>query len=1787
MPAIKLLIDTAPPTHEKFAGWETTCFEIAAAARDSKERDIRPRSIPPDAVLELELDNGTRLLVAAEDAERYLGKALGRDGEAATIRVGRGLRLSGPHLPAEPTRDGVGAWTLKSLRIHEAGAAGMTALVLAGSFQDSQLDNRFGLHRLSLDAWGLTPVAAMPPSPEPVLLFVHGTASSCGGSFRGLWGGEGAEADVRERLRELYGDRVYGFEHRSLTESPVANALELAKSLPDGARLHLVSHSRGGMVGELLARANRIGTEPFAEPDIARFLAHAERTGRHGGTEEAARLRELGRVLRKKKVRVERFVRVAATARGTTLASGRLDRWASVMLNLLGGGLALVPGLVTAAKVYEVFKSFLLAVVKERTDARILPGLEAMMPDSPLVALLNAPDVELDSPLHVIAGDYEGDGFLSWLGDCLSESFYGGATDLVVNTPSMSGGAPRRQGIWLKALAGPKVHHFSYFDRKESVLPLLEALAGGSDGFEALAAPSRVELARGGIHAKPLAGGPIALMLPGIMGSHLAIGRDRIWFDPANMIAGEMSRLHVDAAGVVTDGWMDMSYERFAQHLAMSHEVRPFPYDWRLSITAAAAGFGAVLDAAMAEAESRGKPLRIVAHSMGGLVARLALQDRWHRFKAIPGSRLVQFGTPNLGSHSIAAVLMGRDGFVQNIERWADWKNDMREFLDIVSRFPGVLELLPWPVKDGRALDGLDYFDPALWAAWCGEDTENRDRRNRSADTDFERAKGAGDGWPAPEAAALKAAQKAVAAIMAAPLDPECTRYVAGSDKTPVAVRLADGQVEIAWTRNGDGRVPWHTGIPSGVRAWCVDEAHGSLLSYSDAFDEYVALIETGECRLTPVPEGTRGTEAKVFAPAPLAVHTLYPTTEEVVAAALGGRKPRRGKAAAHPPTVVEIVHGSLAGAETPVLIGAYANDPLRGSASFLDRILGGALARAQTIDRYPREPGDAAVFLQANPGAKPGGAVVVGLGQIAELKPGALARALAHGLMEYARLRAESRRDAAADPLAIDIACLLVGTGFGGLSVPLGVRALMDALHRANTQLDLAHMNLRFATVRIYEEEESRAIAAAQALRHLLAEGRHAAEVHYDGRIAIGSGGYRGTCDGGDGDHWERVHVTAGSMAGGLRFTLVTDRARAEVDDQPDQRQAVDGLLQDATATCQDQPGLSRALFELMIPNGFKAALADVRGVILAVDDQAAVYPWELMRDKPAGVAAPLATQIGLVRQLATPHGRGRVRTVDDERLLVVADTNSGYAVLPGAQREGEAVARLFQSCGYAVNLLRRPAGQEVYTQLFDGCYRVIHIAAHGVVATGPAGPTGIVLGGNTYLVPAQIAQLRRVPEVVFINCCHQGSMALDAGPRCGNLAAGVATQFIELGCKAVIAAGWAVDDAAAETFAGTFWQALLAGSRFGDAVLQARAAAYARHPGTNTWGAYQAYGDERFRLVAGDADRDPPDFVHAGQAAAALARLQARVAAASADEHAMYRRQLTAMDKALHARYYGSGAVREHLGAAWADLGETAIAIDHYRAALATEDGRSSLHALEQLANLEVRHGERLARDKASHKQGLTLMTAGTRRIDALLTLGPTVERLSLKASLWKRRAGTLEATGASDEEKLKAISEMTHAYAQAAVLSRARNGEPDYYPLLNAMEGAILLAAHQQGQELAKAEDLWPDWPAAACANAKRRQQQAPEFFHAVAAIEARRAAALRAGLGDGKARVQGDAAMLEPLLDAYRELFNRLGTARERDSVADHIAWLARMWPRTGKHRKLRDALLQLHDGLTKP
>jgi hypothetical protein len=1787
--AITLNIPGSPVDKETSAGWEVETFTLDSAARgaDVPSLDL---ALPADAVLELELANGTRLLTAAGDAHHYLGAPVGRgDGKTDALTVGQSLRFSGPRLPEGATREGLGAWAIKGLRVFKQGPAGMTALIAAGTFQDARLEHRNGLYRCAGDRLILSPVDRLPVSADSSLIFLHGTASSTEGSFGDLWTNE----TYRRQLAEAYGTRIFALEHRSLTESPIANALALVKTLPkEGTvRLHLVSHSRGGLVGELLARANRVGPEPFTDDDVKRFFGQAQRLGRAGFEAEAERLRELNREMCSRSIQVERFVRVACPARGTTLAAGKLDRWATVMFNLLGKGLdlgakaapMLAPVLEPIAKGYDLLQNFVRAVVRERADASILPGLEAMTPDSPLIDLLNAPDVRIGPPLHVLAGDFRGDGLLPWLGDCVSEIFYGGETDLVVNTPSMSGGAVRTQGVKQKSLSGPEVHHLSYFRRDESALPLLAALRGEDRDFALLDGPSRIEIDRGGKETKFKDKAPIVFLLPGIMGSHLRIGRNRIWFEPASLCAGEMEQLQINAADVRTDGWMDRSYEGLARFLADSHEVRPFVYDWRKSLTEAAAGFGHELDLAMKDARSRGTTVRVVAHSMGGLVARLALKDRWEQFKSLPGSRLLQLGTPNRGSHSIAAVLLGRDDFVQLIEHWFDWKHDMKAFLAIVRDFPGVLELLPWGEQAGPADDGRDYFSPEVWAQFFAEDQDPK--RDAS--------------WVTPEASALQTARKTIAAVCAAGLDPECTLYVAGQAPTPVAVRVERGRVEIGWSEEGDGRVPWKTGIPAGIPVWYADVAHGDLAGCRDAFAAYQQLLETGTSRLLPRTSAgvSRGETAPVFRARALSAAALYPTADEVMAAAAGGARPgRRAKAKGESPAMVEVIHGSLARSGSPVLIGAYSGLPLRGSLDFLDRHLEGRMDRAQRIGRFPCQPDDAMVFRQADETITPAGAIVVGLGPVGDLLPGTLTLALTQGLLEYARIKEQQSAADPARPEQLAVSALLVGTGFAGLTVEAGTRCLLDALRRANRILQQNAFKTRIGRLTVYEEVLGRAIAAVQALRDLIGETRFAGVADFDGRLHDGQGGYCGrTLAGGGQSGTIRVQIEAEELA--LRFTVVTDRARNVVNAEPNQRQAVDGLIRCATATARDQPGLSRALFELLAPNSIKEVVADLRTLILSVDPEAATYPWELLRDTDQVGEPPLAARVELVRQLASGRGRGRTRLVEAKRMLAIGDTQSEMVELPGAQAEAKEAADRFARAGCEVNSLCRATPLEVFDALFNGQYRFMHLAGHGVINDKKTGSTGMVLGPDTFLTSAQVSKLRRVPEFVFINCCHLGAMAQDAKLGWGELAANLATAFIEMGCKAVIAAGWSVDDQAAGTFARVFYEAMFRGARFGQALLQARFETYRLYPFTNTWGAFQAYGDERYCFPDVDAEDEATiEYVHPSHLVADLEMLAARLRDATpGQKQDYYRKRLTAIEKAARGSDFQHAGVREKLGRAWVEMDDPARAIEHYRAALAFEDAGVSLHSLELLAGLEMRQGAALTAQPVQNethgtelrKQGEDLMVSGQKRLEQLLRIGETARRWALLGSCWKRWAQA-QAGQKNIEDAAAWLTEMGKAYWSGAENSRNRSGQWDCELLFNALDAAFLAAVRgDRGQFEARVGQL-PDLLRAVqgCSpTTPGRQDESVGnqngFLLALIKAESRRIDALWACCTDD--RIQDritEPETGEALSGLYRDALAKAGNPEQRAAALQQLHFLIDLLPENKQGAAIKTALLQL-------
>jgi hypothetical protein len=163
--------------------------------------------------------------------------------------------------------------------------SGAVAALAAVRVLESKLDPKPGLYRLGDPLRFAETTAPEELSGEPVLLFLHGTASNLSGSFGELM----SSADWAPLLAQ-YDGRVFGWQHFTLSQSPIENALELVTKLPAGARLHLVSHSRGGIVGELLCLGS-LGTEDF---ETFERVAKREGSWNAERQEQLRSLRKLG-----------------------------------------------------------------------------------------------------------------------------------------------------------------------------------------------------------------------------------------------------------------------------------------------------------------------------------------------------------------------------------------------------------------------------------------------------------------------------------------------------------------------------------------------------------------------------------------------------------------------------------------------------------------------------------------------------------------------------------------------------------------------------------------------------------------------------------------------------------------------------------------------------------------------------------------------------------------------------------------------------------------------------------------------------------------------------------------------------------------------------------------------------------------------------------------------------------------------------------------------------------------------------------------------------------------------------------------------------------------------------------------------------------------------------------------------------------------------------------------------------------------------------------------------------
>ncbi len=263
-----------------------------------------------------------------------------------------------------------------------------------------------------------------------MLVLLHGTFSTPAAPSRKLW-----TQHPRARaqaVRRTTATRVYALDHPTLGASPIDNALTLAQALPHGARLHLLTHSRGGLVAEVLARVCADAASDLALPaDVLEavpadadytqhrdalhaLVAQSQASGASGSSAWCASpARRAARCWR----------------RSGSTPTCRCFKWTLEL-----AGVPVLPELV----------DFLGEVAQRRTDparAARARGADAGQPAGAVAerrATSRSP-----AQLRVVAGDIEGDSVVSWLKTLLADAFYWTDNDLVVQTRSMYGGAPR------------------------------------------------------------------------------------------------------------------------------------------------------------------------------------------------------------------------------------------------------------------------------------------------------------------------------------------------------------------------------------------------------------------------------------------------------------------------------------------------------------------------------------------------------------------------------------------------------------------------------------------------------------------------------------------------------------------------------------------------------------------------------------------------------------------------------------------------------------------------------------------------------------------------------------------------------------------------------------------------------------------------------------------------------------------------------------------------------------------------------------------------------------------------------------------------------------------------------------------------------------------------------------------------------------------------------------------------------------------------------------------------
>ncbi len=969
--------------------------------------------------------------------------------------------------------------------------------------------------------------------------------------------------------------------------------------------------------------------------------------------------------------------------------------------------------------------------------------------------------------------------------------------------------------------------------------------------LEALASESARGRARGGAKV---------LLLPGIMGSKLGRRRklgpnDVIWIDPIDAATGRLDQLALPDDGKIEAlGVMLFAYLKLKLRLKLAGFDAEFvPFDWRQSLRT----LGRSLAARLAKSPPR---TQLVAHSMGGLVARAALKDP-SASKNV--SSLIMLGTPNFGSFSPLQALRAEHSTASKLAA-IDLENSPAELAsDVFATFPGLIEMLPSPAR----WTGMNLYDRAAWP------------------TDK----------PAPSQASLTSAKNVQSEALA--IADERFFLIAGvNQETVVDFVVKDGKGLYETSREGDGTVPLAFCELPNAKTYYVEESHGSLPNNGAVEGAVVDLLREGKTdrlETTWLRAGVRSLRKRAPAPALEAFEgrrgrTLTSTDrrrviEDFVSASSRSNllAPEQGRAEGEAPASTGYAHsirnvevtrrrahsieiclarGSITEARSRALaLGMFRGVDPAGAAGAIDERLGGAMKEAATRRMFSAEVGTVFVVPVGRHLLYADSVVFAGMGAFDAFNPASQQFVAENTIRTLLRSNIE------------DFATVLFGAG-SGWSVPTALANQLSGYIHGILDSDHDH---RMRRITICESDETRYGEIKEELYRLASTSLFDGVVVTFDEVVLPdapiSTATRAVAVLSERPDLAYLIVNreenpnprgAGDLAV-YRASVLTKGHKATV--VSGSRTVSAGALHKHLAQLESVSATSLAKFgadlaEMVLEPTVANILKEMRGnhIVVVHDAVSSRIPWETLS---IGGWQP-AAEMGLSRRyvaenLSAAKWLEQRRSSEGISILLIANPTGDLA---GADAEAERVRKFFTpNSGVRVNDRLRGAAatrDAVLGELASGKYDVVHYAGHAYFDAEQRSRSGILCAGNEVLSGAQLAELRSLPSLAFFNACESARVRSAVNRRDHTVDmhrrvernVGLAEAFLRGGIANYIGTYWPVGDGAAESFATTFYGKLVAGGSIGDAIQAARRKV--RDSGSIDWADYVHYGTQDFVL-------------------------------------------------------------------------------------------------------------------------------------------------------------------------------------------------------------------------------------------------------------------------------------------------------------------------------------------------